>query len=195
MKKIAIIFISLFLLSLLMSCSTSKINNFSAQKYTNFKQSSNKISNNKEKLLKQEIIAKDVFDNNQIEDITINEKIENNDYLHAKTKSASDNDKNVTYNSIVQSKQTNKKNSDKIIKPKVKLLNSTISRSILSNPSAASVTQQFTDQLLLVILAILLPPLAVFLLLGFGNEFWLDVILTILGWLPGIIYALILILK
>jgi uncharacterized membrane protein YqaE (UPF0057 family) len=52
-----------------------------------------------------------------------------------------------------------------------------------------------TDTLLLVILAILLPPLAVYLYEGeINNRFWISLILTLLGWLPGIIYALVLIL-
>jgi uncharacterized membrane protein YqaE (UPF0057 family) len=52
-----------------------------------------------------------------------------------------------------------------------------------------------TNTLLLVILAILLPPLAVYLHQGeINNKFWISLILTLLGWLPGIIYALIVIL-
>ncbi len=52
-----------------------------------------------------------------------------------------------------------------------------------------------TDQLLLVILAILLPPLAVYLHEGTINgKFWLDLILTLIFWIPGVIYALIVIL-
>lgn len=52
-----------------------------------------------------------------------------------------------------------------------------------------------TDQLLLVILAILIPPLAVYLHEGeINGKFWLDLILTLLFFLPGIIYALIVIL-
>ena len=52
-----------------------------------------------------------------------------------------------------------------------------------------------TDTLLRVILAILLPPLAVYLYEGeINNRFWISLILTLLGWLPGIIYALVLIL-
>ncbi|KAI4384433.1 hypothetical protein MLD38_002592 [Melastoma candidum] len=41
-----------------------------------------------------------------------------------------------------------------------------------------------------VILAILLPPVGVFLRYGCGIEFWIDLLLTILGYIPGIIYAL-----
>ena len=52
-----------------------------------------------------------------------------------------------------------------------------------------------TNQLLLVILAILLPPLAVYLHEGvINNKFWLDLLLTLLFFLPGVIYALIVVL-
>jgi uncharacterized membrane protein YqaE (UPF0057 family) len=48
---------------------------------------------------------------------------------------------------------------------------------------------------LLVILAILLPPLAVYLHQGEVNtKFWISLLLTLLFWLPGVIYALIVIL-
>ena len=52
-----------------------------------------------------------------------------------------------------------------------------------------------TNTLLLVILAILLPPLAVYLHEGeINSKFWLDLILTLLFYLPGMIYALIVVL-
>jgi uncharacterized membrane protein YqaE (UPF0057 family) len=52
-----------------------------------------------------------------------------------------------------------------------------------------------TNTLLLVILAILLPPLAVYLHQGeINSKFWIDLLLTLLFFIPGIIYALIVIL-
>lgn len=52
-----------------------------------------------------------------------------------------------------------------------------------------------TNTLLLVILAILLPPLAVYLHQGeINSKFWIALLLTLLFWLPGVIYALIVIL-
>lgn len=52
-----------------------------------------------------------------------------------------------------------------------------------------------TNTLLLVILAILLPPLAVYLHEGVINsKFWISLILTLLFFLPGVIYALIVVL-
>ncbi|RJS91415.1 YqaE/Pmp3 family membrane protein [Salinisphaera sp. Q1T1-3] len=40
-----------------------------------------------------------------------------------------------------------------------------------------------------IILSILLPPLGVFLQVGLGLQFWLNVLLTIFGYVPGIIHA------
>lgn len=43
--------------------------------------------------------------------------------------------------------------------------------------------------LLTIILNILLPPLAVFLNHGLGTKFLISLLLTLVGWLPGVIYA------
>lgn len=49
-----------------------------------------------------------------------------------------------------------------------------------------------TDQVLLAILAILLPPLAVYLKEGeINSKFWISLILTLIFWIPGVIYALL----
>lgn len=40
-----------------------------------------------------------------------------------------------------------------------------------------------------ILAAIILPPLGVFLQVGIGLHFWLNVLLTILGYVPGIIHA------
>ena len=45
------------------------------------------------------------------------------------------------------------------------------------------------------ILAIVLPPVGVFLTVGIGLHFWLNIILTLCGYIPGIIHALYVILK
>jgi len=43
--------------------------------------------------------------------------------------------------------------------------------------------------------AILLPPLGVFLQVGFGKQFFLNILLTLLGYLPGIVHAVYIIGK
>ncbi|MFO7654954.1 MAG: YqaE/Pmp3 family membrane protein [Candidatus Krumholzibacteriia bacterium] len=46
-----------------------------------------------------------------------------------------------------------------------------------------------------IIVAIILPPLGVFLQEGLGKHFWINVLLTILGYLPGIIHAVYIIVS
>ena len=40
-----------------------------------------------------------------------------------------------------------------------------------------------------IICAILLPPLGVFLQVGFSGQLWLNILLTLLGYIPGIVHA------
>jgi uncharacterized membrane protein YqaE (UPF0057 family) len=46
-----------------------------------------------------------------------------------------------------------------------------------------------------IVIAILLPPLGVFLQVGIGKQFWINVLLTILGYIPGIVHAVWVIAK
>jgi uncharacterized membrane protein YqaE (UPF0057 family) len=41
-----------------------------------------------------------------------------------------------------------------------------------------------------VLLAVFLPPVAVLLRAGLGLQFLLSIILTIIGWIPGVIHAI-----
>lgn len=53
----------------------------------------------------------------------------------------------------------------------------------------------FPMDVLRILIAILLPPLGVFLQVGLGLQFWLNLLLTILGYIPGIIHAVYIIVK
>jgi len=46
-----------------------------------------------------------------------------------------------------------------------------------------------------ILLAILLPPVGVFLQVGLGLAFWINLVLTLLGYIPGIIHAVWVILS
>ena len=52
-----------------------------------------------------------------------------------------------------------------------------------------------TMRVLGIILAILFPPIAVLVRWGFGNKFGIALVLTLLGYFPGVVYALGLIAK
>jgi uncharacterized membrane protein YqaE (UPF0057 family) len=41
-----------------------------------------------------------------------------------------------------------------------------------------------------ILLSILLPPLGVFLQVGLGMHFWLNILLTLLGYIPGVVHAI-----
>lgn len=43
--------------------------------------------------------------------------------------------------------------------------------------------------LIRLVCAIFLPPLGVFLQVGLGTDFWINIVLTFLGYFPGIIHA------
>lgn len=49
--------------------------------------------------------------------------------------------------------------------------------------------------LIRIIIAILLPPLGVFLQVGLKGAFWLNILLTLLGYIPGIVHAVWIIAK
>ena len=41
-----------------------------------------------------------------------------------------------------------------------------------------------------IVFAILLPPVGVFLQVGLGLQFWVNILLTLLGYIPGLIHGL-----
>ncbi|HCA77109.1 MAG: YqaE/Pmp3 family membrane protein [Alteromonadaceae bacterium TMED7] len=49
--------------------------------------------------------------------------------------------------------------------------------------------------ILRILLSILLPPLGVFLQVGIGAQFWINILLTLLGYIPGIVHAVYIIAK
>ncbi len=58
-------------------------------------------------------------------------------------------------------------------------------------PAAGRFTATETEpmDLIRIILSILLPPLGVFLQVGIGMQFWVNILLTLLGYIPGVVHA------
>lgn len=50
-------------------------------------------------------------------------------------------------------------------------------------------------ELIKIICGIILPPLGVFLQVGIGKHFWINIILTLFGYIPGIVHAIWVIAK
>lgn len=41
-----------------------------------------------------------------------------------------------------------------------------------------------------IILSVIIPPLGVFLKVGLGLQFWVNIVLTLLGYIPGLVHAI-----
>jgi uncharacterized membrane protein YqaE (UPF0057 family) len=51
------------------------------------------------------------------------------------------------------------------------------------------------SDLIKILIAILLPPVGVFLEVGLTKHFWINIILTLFGFIPGIVHAVYVIAK
>jgi uncharacterized membrane protein YqaE (UPF0057 family) len=51
------------------------------------------------------------------------------------------------------------------------------------------------SDLIRILIAIVLPPLGVFLQVGLGKDFWINILLTLLGYIPGLVHAIWIIAK
>lgn len=43
--------------------------------------------------------------------------------------------------------------------------------------------------LIKILFCVLLPPLGIFFSVGFGKHFWINILLTLLGYIPGVVHA------
>ncbi len=64
----------------------------------------------------------------------------------------------------------------------------------IADKTKSIIRKPFVDQIVLVILSFFIPPLAVFLKEQLSTYFWIDLILTFCFWVPGIIFALLVVL-
>jgi uncharacterized membrane protein YqaE (UPF0057 family) len=63
------------------------------------------------------------------------------------------------------------------------------------SPTGQPIGQETKMDIIRIIIAILLPPLGVFLQVGIGKHFWINILLTLLGYIPGIVHAVWVIAK
>jgi len=50
--------------------------------------------------------------------------------------------------------------------------------------------KETTMDFLRLILSLIIPPVGVFLQVGLGLHFWLNILLTLLGYIPGLLHAI-----
>lgn len=52
-----------------------------------------------------------------------------------------------------------------------------------------------TKDFIRIILSLIIPPVGVFFEVGFGLHFWINIVLTLLGYIPGLLHAIWVIVK
>lgn len=65
----------------------------------------------------------------------------------------------------------------------------------MKRTAAATYAAMALGTAILLLISVFLPPLGAFLRFGLESEFWISLLLTILGWLPGVVYTLYVILS
>jgi len=187
---------------LITSCGITNKNDFASRKYTHFRKGEAQVELKAAQVQNQiNLSEKSIVTENNLQPTTseINNTVNTSEEIVSNTSTestpveVSKSENNTTKkNPLINLKKSNvteKKN----VNREVKINKAT--RYLLSRISdQPNTTELNTDQLILVILAIIIPPLAVFLARGIGTEFWISLILTILGWLPGVIYSLLVVL-
>lgn len=61
---------------------------------------------------------------------------------------------------------------------------------LLTNPPVPMSSSGSSADLLRVLVSVFLPPLGVFLQEGIGTQFWINLLLTLMGYLPGLVHAI-----
>lgn len=187
---------------LITSCGITNKNDFASRKYTHFRKGEAQVELKAAQVQNQiNLSEKSIVTENNLQPTTseINntvntaEEIVSNTTTESTPIAVSKSKNNTTKkNAVINLKKSNLTEKTNVNR-EVKINKAT--RYLLSRISdQPNTTELNTDQLILVILAIIIPPLAVFLARGIGTEFWISLILTILGWLPGVIYSLLVVL-
>ena len=177
---------------LLASCGITKDGDFNARKYTKFHKGNTQVVINSVKTETQPSINKNVLTEKQT--IAVNETQPVSKEIKTEV---SHQEKEPIKENIFASdnfKTSAKENNNEQTKKrdiKVKGFTKYVLNRLVDKPNTTSVSGGGVNIIVLVILSIILPPLAVYLARGIGNEFWLDLILTLLFWVPGVIYALL----
>jgi uncharacterized membrane protein YqaE (UPF0057 family) len=91
-------------------------------------------------------------------------------------------------------KQANEILADKPAISMEEVYNELKSQRLISNGVNEIKEGKVVGTLVKVILSFILPPLAVFLHVGMGTPFWISLLLTLLLWVPGVIYSLLVVL-
>lgn len=197
MKKIILSTVGLFTLSLFMvSCSSESdvLSSFSKRKYLkNFKESKTTLDKSNDNYTAKKTVQP--IEINKA-DFVIAKVVEENNPIITK------NSATISYEEIVKIQSSTPKKVAKQIEKEYRnwdKFNRNYSTEFLAsskeyNYNSLNNSSARVNEIVLAILAIFIPPLAVFLFENsLSTNFWVDLLLTLLFWLPGIIFAFLVI--
>ncbi len=95
----------------------------------------------------------------------------------------------------IEAKDLSTKEEKKALKKESKKVKKKLNKELKKNIKALKQQDADADYVVMMILAIIIPPLGVGLTYGITGEFWLSLLLTIIFWLPGAIYSAIVVHK
>ncbi|MEP2771016.1 MAG: YqaE/Pmp3 family membrane protein [Fulvivirga sp.] len=95
----------------------------------------------------------------------------------------------------IKAKELPAKEEKRALKKESKKVKKQLNKELKKNIKALKQQDADADYVVMMILAIIIPPLGVGLTYGITGEFWLSLILTIIFWLPGAIYSAIVVHK
>ncbi len=173
---------------ILFSCSSSKQTAFAKRKYTHFKHADVQVALNKPETKERKNDFSTPIETNEtaITPISVKKDIRNETLVSENTITAPVKQKKTS--STVRKeemKTTAQKNTTKLTETK-DAHNTTVEEH--------ASTSSNINQVGLIVLAILLPPLAVYCKeRDTSANFWIDLLLTLLFWVPGIIFAMLVI--
>lgn len=95
----------------------------------------------------------------------------------------------------IKAKELPAKEAKKALKKESRKVKKQLNKELKKNIKALKQQDADSDYVVMMILAIVIPPLGVGLTYGITGEFWLSLLLTIIFWLPGAIYSAIVVHK
>lgn len=95
----------------------------------------------------------------------------------------------------IKAKELPAKAEEKALKKESRKVKKQLNKELKKNIKALKQQDADADYVVMMILAIVIPPLGVGLTYGITGEFWLSLLLTIIFWLPGAIYSAIVVHK
>ena len=204
MKNLYKYFLLIVLVPLIQSCMLSRNQEFSVKKYTHFKKGETaildkEIQQNNKLVLKENSVNKNNV--NEMDNLS-QQKVES--AIAIKTEIADSSEKQEDCSSQFSNK-TAKQDKKEVVnteniqntsevyykKPYSKKY---FNKNIIFHSNTTSISGDI-NKIFLIVMCFLLPPLAVYYLRGSGKQFWNALLLTCLLWLPGVLYALIIIIE